>query len=107
MKVRIPVLAIHYDPDIYPNPKCFIPERFSNSEMSQRHSCAYLSFGDGPRNCIAFKFAMTEMKIGLVKLLMNFEFSVGKCTEMPLKYDVNKITLRPNKVWLNVKKIEL
>lgn len=105
MKVRIPVLAIHHDPDIYTNPECFIPERFSNDELRKRHSCSYLPFSDGPRNCIAFKFALTELKIGLVKLLLNFEFSMCNQTEVPLKYDVQKITLRPNQVWLNIKKL--
>lgn len=105
MKVRIPALAIQNDPDIYANPERFIPERFSKDEVRKRHACSYLTFGDGPRNCIAQLFAQFEMKIALVKLLLNFEFSMCNRSEVPLKYDVQKITLRPNQVWLNVKKL--
>lgn len=105
MKIRISALAIHHDPDIYENPECFIPERFSIDELRTRHSCSFLAFGDGPRNCIAYKFALFELKIALVKLLSNFEFSMCDRTEVPLKYDVQKVTLRPNQVWLNVKKL--
>lgn len=105
MKVRIPALAIQNDPDIYENPECFIPERFAIHEVRKRHSCSHLAFGDGPRNCIAQSFAEFELKIALVKLLLNFEFSMCNRTEVPLKYDVQKITLRPNQVWLNVKKL--
>lgn len=48
----IPVFAIHRDPDIYPNPDLFDPERFNEDAVAARHSMHYLPFGDGPRNCI-------------------------------------------------------
>ncbi|KOC58959.1 Cytochrome P450 6a2 [Habropoda laboriosa] len=50
--IWIPVLAIHRDPDIFPNPDSFDPERFNNDVVAARHSMNYLPFGDGPRNCI-------------------------------------------------------
>lgn len=84
MKVRVPVL--HHDPNFYAKPECFMPERFSIDEIRKRHSCSYLAFGDGPRNCIALKFALFELKIDLVKLLLNFEFSKCNSTKVPLKY---------------------
>jgi cytochrome P450 len=39
----------------------------------KRNQNAFLSFGIGPRNCIGMKFALIELKIALVKLIMNFE----------------------------------
>lgn len=44
--------GIHYDEKYYPNPHVFNPERFSIENSKDRHSCAYLAFGVGPRNCI-------------------------------------------------------
>jgi cytochrome P450 family 6 len=52
MKVFIPVYAIQRDPDIYPDPDTFDPERFEEENIKQRSSSFYLPFGDGPRNCI-------------------------------------------------------
>lgn len=106
MRVRIPVYAIHHDPEIYENPDQFIPERFSIEELRSRHTCSFLAFSNGPRNCIGFKHALLQMRVGLVKLLSNFEFSTCNRTEVPLKYDENKNVLRPNQVWLNVKIIK-
>lgn len=50
--VYIPVSAIHYDSNIYPNPDVFDPERFSEENVGLRDSMHYLPFGNGPRNCI-------------------------------------------------------
>lgn len=50
--IIIPVIGLHRDPLIYANPDKFDPERFNENEIANRHLCAYLPFGDGPRNCI-------------------------------------------------------
>lgn len=50
--VWIPVYAIQRDPNIYPDPEVFNPERFNEEIMQTRNAMFYLPFGDGPRNCI-------------------------------------------------------
>lgn len=54
--VFIPVMAIHHDEKYYPNPTKFDPERFNTKNSSDRHTCAYLPFGLGPRHCIGEYF---------------------------------------------------
>lgn len=41
------ILGIHHDPEFYPDPEEFIPERFSPEEVKKRPSCSFLPFGDG------------------------------------------------------------
>jgi cytochrome P450 family 6 len=41
----IPIFVIHTDPDIYPEPEKFDPERFSDENKRNRHQCAYMPFG--------------------------------------------------------------
>lgn len=49
--ILIPIHAIHTDPDYYPEPNKFDPERFSEVNKKSRHPMTHLPFGDGPRNC--------------------------------------------------------
>lgn len=50
--VVIPVIAIHRDPDNFPDPELFNPERFLEENKKLIKPFTYLPFGLGPRSCI-------------------------------------------------------
>lgn len=52
LKVLVPIHAIHHDPQYYPDPWKFDPERFRDNNKKLRDSCTFLPFGEGPRICI-------------------------------------------------------
>ncbi|XP_036147431.1 uncharacterized protein LOC105832463 [Monomorium pharaonis] len=83
-KVWIPVYAIHRDPNIYPKPDVFDPERFNDEAERSRHPMSFLPFGDGPRNCIGSRFAIYQTKVGLVKILRNYK--IVTCEKTPIPY---------------------
>ncbi|XP_061394789.1 cytochrome P450 6a8-like [Musca vetustissima] len=104
--VLIPIKAIHYDADIYENPKEFKPERFAPSEERKRHPQAFLSFGEGPRNCIAMRLAQLQMKCGLVSLLRKYQFSESAQTCKEIEFSDYSEALVPTKpIYLKVEKI--
>jgi len=104
--VIIPSSAIHHDPSIYPEPYEFRPERFSSEESSSRPSVAWLSFGDGPRNCIGLRFGQMQARIGLALLIKNFKFSTCSKTPDPLIYDLRSFVLGvKDGIYLNVEAV--
>ncbi|XP_071564755.1 cytochrome P450 6k1-like [Temnothorax nylanderi] len=85
--IVIPVLGLHRDPSIYPDPERFDPERFAADEKAKRHRYAFLPFGEGPRICIGERFGYIETKIGIVSLLTKYKFKPHPRTAKPFIYN--------------------
>ncbi|XP_019621037.1 PREDICTED: cytochrome P450 3A29-like [Branchiostoma belcheri] len=83
--ILTPVQAIHYDPERWPEPKKFIPERFTKEEREKRNPFDWLPFGAGPRSCIGMRLALLEAKIGLAKVFMKYRILPCQETQIPLK----------------------
>ncbi|XP_055684923.1 probable cytochrome P450 6a14 [Lutzomyia longipalpis] len=102
MNLIIPIYAIHHDPDIYVEPQKFNPDRFGPEEVHTRHRCAFLPFGDGPRNCIGLRFGLLQTKIGLAALLGRFVFKPTSTTPRSIPFSRKSFTLTPDGgLWLN------
>ncbi|CAD7091454.1 unnamed protein product [Hermetia illucens] len=70
------IYRMQHDPDYYPNPEKFDPERFS-SQSDNKRTFAYIPFSAGGRNCIGQKFALLDLKTVIAKVIMNFKLLPG------------------------------
>jgi cytochrome P450 family 6 len=85
--VRLNNIGICYDPEIFPEPKRFNPERFLKENRGDRNPYSFMGFSLGPRNCLAMRFAMFEMKMCISHLVANFRFLPCEKTIKDLEYD--------------------
>ncbi|XP_053689442.1 probable cytochrome P450 9f2 [Sabethes cyaneus] len=81
----IPVYGLHFDPQYFPNPERFDPERFSEANRANINLDVYLPFGIGPRNCIGSRFALMEVKAFAYHMLRKFSFQRSEKTQIPLQ----------------------
>lgn len=108
-QVTIPIYSIHRDPQYYPSPETFDPERFSDENIGNIKPFTFLPFGEGPRICIGVRFALMVTKLALAKLLTEFKFDKSHKTLDPMKYSVKSFILSPDKeeIFLKVDKIHM
>lgn len=52
MNFFIPIHCYHHDPQYFPDPEKFDPDRFNEENRGKIDPDTYLPFGLGPRNCI-------------------------------------------------------
>ncbi len=84
------ILEIHRDPDLYPQPDRFRPERFLERQFAPHE---FAAFGGGHRHCLGAAFAQNEMKLVVAALLPRFEFQL--CDEAPPRAVFRNVTLGP------------
>jgi cytochrome P450 len=81
---------IHHDPEIYPDPQAFRPERFLDNPPG---TYTWIPFGGGRRRCLGASFAMLEMKVVIRTLLSTCELQdCGEGVEVAQR---RNITVRP------------
>uniref|UniRef100_A0A6P7H9V0 Cytochrome P450 9e2-like n=1 Tax=Diabrotica virgifera virgifera TaxID=50390 RepID=A0A6P7H9V0_DIAVI len=105
--VVIPTFGMHRDPDLFPNPDRFDPERFNDENKHKIIPGSYTPFGMGPRGCIASRLAILETKIFFYSVLLRLKIvPVGK-TCIPLKLTKSPALIGvEDGCWLGLKRIE-
>lgn len=70
------------DPNVWPEPEKFDPERFRAG--AEIHPCAFAPFGLGDRKCLGFQLALLEIKTTICDVLMRYRLRTKSPDELVL-----------------------
>ena len=87
---------VHHDPEIYPEPNVFKPERFLEREGGRAPGTyTWLPFGGGRRRCLGASFALLEMRIVLRAVFERYD--VEPAGDRPEVARRRSITVSPSR----------
>src|SRR5712692_6403331 len=82
--VVVSVMSVHHDPELYPQPGQFVPERFLRRTYSPSE---FLPFGGGHRRCLGAGLADYELRIVLAEIITHWEFEPA-AVERDIRHDI-------------------
>ncbi|KAI8916250.1 cytochrome P450 [Gorgonomyces haynaldii] len=83
-QIMVSLIAIHADPLYWEEPDTFNPDRFEKPIVPG----SFMPFGDGQMNCIGQKMAVIEMKVMLIRLLMQYKMELVPNQDLTFRYSV-------------------
>ncbi|KAK7973454.1 hypothetical protein PG988_007588 [Apiospora saccharicola] len=72
--VGMTTLLMHTDPDLYPDPKRFDPERWTDMDVGRKTEKTYGPFGRGTSMCLGMHLAWAELYMAVAALVQRFDF---------------------------------
>lgn len=82
----------HRNPELWPAPERFDPDRFLPEAVSARPRFAYLPFGGGQRQCVGNQMALLQMHLTLAMTLQRYRLRLAGPKERQL---ATLVSLRP------------
>ncbi|XP_077517377.1 cytochrome P450 3A41-like [Amblyomma americanum] len=104
--VVVPIYSLHHDPQYFPDPYKFDPERFNEENLATIQPYTYLPFGAGPRNCIGMRFALQAVKLCVLHTVRNVKVVRTQKTKVPLEFNSGWSFLSAKNITLGIRKRE-
>ncbi|KAL4708417.1 hypothetical protein ACJJTC_019653 [Scirpophaga incertulas] len=91
--VPVSIWGVHRDPKYWgEDAETFDPDRFLPERFNLKHTCSYMPFSQGPRNCLGYQYALMSIKTAITTLLRNYKV-VGEPEKTSIPYIRTKIDI--------------
>jgi cytochrome P450 family 6 len=107
VSILLNIYSILRDPEYFPDPDKFDPERFNEENIKNIKPFTNIPFGKGPRYCSGRRFGVMQSKMVITKLIKNFVIQPSEKTQIPLKLNLHCPLMAPEKgIWLRLTKVQ-
>ncbi|XP_037085043.1 cytochrome P450 3A8-like [Pollicipes pollicipes] len=103
VSVVIPVWPFHLDPEVFPEPERFVPDRWLGEQGRQLGQYNWMPFGLGPRACIGSRLAIMEVKFVLAYVLQRYRLAATPETRLEYRRGATIFGISP--ICLKVEKL--
>jgi len=90
----------HRDPEYFPEPEEFRPERWADGLAKRIPKFAYYPFGGGQRMCVGNNFALMEATVILAAVGQHYRFTLDSNAVIGLKPQITLLPTNPIPVTL-------
>uniref|UniRef100_A0A2A4J918 unspecific monooxygenase n=1 Tax=Heliothis virescens TaxID=7102 RepID=A0A2A4J918_HELVI len=87
LRIFLPLYQLHHNPEYFPDPEEYRPERFLPENKQNIKPYTYMPFGDGPRICIGMRFAKMQMTAGIITLLKKYRLELAPGMKTKLNFE--------------------
>jgi cytochrome P450 len=88
-EIYISPYLIQRNPEYWPSPSDFDPDRFEESRVKERHPLASIPFSAGPRNCVGEALARAEIQLHLATIARSLRLRYEEAEAPRLVAEVN------------------
>ncbi|CAH0595500.1 unnamed protein product [Chrysodeixis includens] len=103
VRVHIPIYHMHYNPDYFPDPEEYKPERFLPENKRDVKPYTFFPYGEGPRICIGSRFAKMQVMSGIITILKEYRVELDEKMPQSLKLDPRTLLIAPRSQGINIK----
>ncbi|KIW37891.1 uncharacterized protein PV06_09873 [Exophiala oligosperma] len=95
----------HFDPEVFPNPESFLPERWLGPDANQLET-KMIAFSRGPRSCVGINLAYAELYLTFAYVFSRFDMKLYKTTKEDMDWKDNFVVTTKGHLRVMLKKVD-
>ncbi|CAH2094089.1 unnamed protein product [Euphydryas editha] len=95
-RIHVPVFYMHRNPEYFPEPEEFRPERFYGDAEKNIIPYTFMPFGEGSRICIGLRFSKMPLGAAILTIFKNYRVELTEGMPLKLEFDPRAFATQAN-----------